>query len=117
MNSPGHASRIGDKIAVEGPGGWGVSSQLGDWGVYWDPTIGRGFVWANVDHAGSFAFGVPHCPTDAAQPPNGATDFGDLRQLLFFWGAGLGPYDVDNDGEVGLTDLVQVLDAWGGCDE
>ena len=35
----------------------GVTSDMGDWGVFWDPGEERGFVWANVDYPGAFAFG------------------------------------------------------------
>ena len=34
-----------------------LSDELGDYGVFWNPTAGQGFVWANVDYASEFAAG------------------------------------------------------------
>ncbi|MCH7595911.1 MAG: hypothetical protein IID35_05055 [Planctomycetes bacterium] len=32
-----------------------LSDELGDYGVFWNPELGEGFVWANVDYTGEFA--------------------------------------------------------------
>ena len=114
-DSPGHDGPIGDRIVVVDGGGWGVTTDAGDWGVFWDPQTEEGFVWANVDYPGEFAFGVPLCPPDCAQPPDGFVDWEDLEALLGAWSDGLGPFDVNNDGSVDVVDLLTVLASWGPC--
>jgi len=114
-DSPGHGGPIGDRIVVVDGGGWGVTTDAGDWGVFWDPQTEAGFVWANVDYPGEFAFGVPLCPPDCAQPPDGFVGWEDLDALLGAWSDGLGPFDVNNDGSVDVVDLLTVLASWGPC--
>ncbi|MDY7107578.1 MAG: hypothetical protein SYC29_02980 [Planctomycetota bacterium] len=112
-DSPDHDGPIGDRIIVIGGDDWGVSHQLGDWGVYWDPQEEKGFAWANVDYEGDFAFGEPLYAPDCAQPPDGFVGSEDLNALLGGWSDGLGPFDVNNDGTVNVVDLLIVLGAWG----
>ena len=78
----------GSRIEVTGPGNLGLTPNLGDHGVYWDPTIQAGVAWANVDHATEFAVGIGQaCPADATL-----------------------------DDEVDDADLARVIDAWGSTD-
>ncbi|MCP3905271.1 MAG: right-handed parallel beta-helix repeat-containing protein [Planctomycetes bacterium] len=113
--SPEHATPIGDRIEAVGPGYAGITTDVGDYGVYWDPTLQKGFVWANVDHLRDTGFGLPLCPSDCAQPPDGATAFRDLLAVIRAWGHGVGPFDIDDDGVVSATDLVAVITNWGSC--
>ena len=56
----------------------------------------------------------PGCPADL----DGSGDVGitDFLQLLGAWGPNPGhPADLDGDGVVGITDFLQLLAAWGGC--
>lgn len=57
---------------------------------------------------------------DAGCPPDldgsGDVGFTDLLQILSVWGPCPGcPQDLDRSGDVGFTDLLQVLSAWGPC--
>ncbi|MHC5114496.1 MAG: right-handed parallel beta-helix repeat-containing protein [Planctomycetota bacterium] len=113
--SPGHASPIGDRIAVVGPGFPGITQDVGDYGVYWDPALEQGIVWANVDHVRDTGYGVALCPPDCAQPPDGATAFRDMLAVIHAWGAGAGPFDVNGDGVVNVADLLAVISNWGTC--
>ena len=114
-DSPGHDGPIGDRNVIVDGSNWGTTAEVGDWGVYWDPDAQEGFVWANVDYPGDFAFGEPLCPRDCAQPPDGFVDSEDLSALLSAWGDGLGPFDVNNDGSVDVVDLLTLLGSWGPC--
>ena len=55
---------IGDRFAVVDSTIPVLSDELGDYGVFWNPDLGEGFVWANVDYTGEFA--------SARQPQAGA---------------------------------------------
>ena len=47
---------------------------------------------------------------------DGVVAFTDLLQVLADWGACPGcASDLDGDGMVGFTDLTQLLGAWGPC--
>lgn len=46
---------IGDRFAVVGSTSPLLSDELGDYGVFWNPELQEGFVWANVDYTGDFA--------------------------------------------------------------
>jgi predicted outer membrane repeat protein len=59
QNSPGHGGPIGDRFAVSSTTVPPLSGDLGDYGVYWHPTLRVGFVWANVDHTTDFSGGLP----------------------------------------------------------
>ena len=116
-DSPGSNGPIGDRIAVagSGPGEWGLSTEIGDYGVFWNATEQQGFVWANVDHAADFAIGAALCPVDCDQTPNGRIDVLDLIALLMVYGpsGGGGPCDVNQDGVVDVFDLILVLGQFG----
>lgn len=114
--SPGHRGAIGDRVVREGPAPWGVTRDVGDYGVYFDTETRRGFVWANVDHAADFSHGFALCPADTRQPPDSRVDFDDILAVLDNWGAGAGPFDVNGDGVVDADDLFLVLAGWGACD-
>ncbi len=87
-NSPGHDTPIGGRIvAVNTTDDWGWNGQLGDYGLYFNPELERGFVWANVDHLGDFGFGSPPCPGDCVPPGgDGLVNVPDLIALLHIWG-------------------------------
>ncbi|MCP3905269.1 MAG: hypothetical protein GY715_16710 [Planctomycetes bacterium] len=114
--SPGHSSVFGDRIAVTGPGFSGITTDLGDYGVYWDPTIGKGFAWGNVDSTCASSFGISLCVADVTQPPDGAVDMADLFAVIAAWGSASGPADVNLDGTVNAADIFALIGAWGMCD-
>jgi len=54
--SPGHEPDvIGDRFVVVDTTIQTLSGDLGDYGVFWNPGTGTGFVWANVDYTAEFA--------------------------------------------------------------
>ncbi len=120
--SPDYPGPVGDRIVkINDVDDWGISNQLGDYGLYWNPTLKTGFVWANVDVAADFAVGAPLCFADCA-PANGdgLVDESDLSALLAAWGledveSSGGVFDLDADGVVAGADLGLLLSAWGGC--
>jgi hypothetical protein len=116
QDSPGHDGPIGDRHAVTGTGGdWGVTTDLGDYGVFWNPDLERGFVWANVDHLGDFTVGNIGCVADISSPPDQVVGLADLIVLFSSWGGSSSGADVDGDGVVGWGDLLALLSAWGPC--
>ncbi len=117
LSSPGFNGPIGNRIVNPDGGGWGVTMEPGDYGVYWDPIARQGFAWANVDTTGDFAMGLAVCPSDCEQTPDGEVNVIDLLVLLNSWGAdaGGGPCDVTFDGVVDGMDFTLLLDAWGLC--
>jgi hypothetical protein len=66
INSPGFATPVGDRTAVAGTVEPALSADIGDYGVFWNPTTLQGFVWANIDHASDFIAGAPAPPIPAA---------------------------------------------------
>jgi len=116
-NSPGHDTPVGDRVVVVGGGAWGVTGELGDYGVYWDPAIQQGFAWAKVDVAADFGLGVALCPADCRQTPDGAVGVTDFLAMLARWGdASVGsPCDIDFNGVIGVADFIALVDAWGPC--
>lgn len=117
QDSPGHDGPAGDRVAVESTSNdWGLTPDLGDHGVFWNPRLRRGFVWANLDHAGDLGLGPPPCAGDCADP-EGTVTVVDLLALLGAWGAsgGLGPCDFNNSGAVDGADLAGLLGGWGLC--
>lgn len=61
VNSPGHPGPLGDNFTSSAPftPAWAsMSSDLGDYGVFWNTSSQFGFAWANIDHASEFALGV-----------------------------------------------------------
>ncbi len=55
QSSPGHPGPVGERFAEEGSTPSPLSGALGDYGVFWNPDLQRGFVWANVDHTTDYA--------------------------------------------------------------
>ncbi|MEW6741698.1 MAG: hypothetical protein AB1486_02970 [Planctomycetota bacterium] len=58
QNSPGYSGPVGDRFVDVGSTPRALSSDLGDYGVFWNPIVLSGFVWANVDHTSDFSPGV-----------------------------------------------------------
>jgi len=119
-NSPGHDGPDGDRYVTLDVGlPYPLSPFLGDYGVVWNAQQQRGYVWANIDHAGDFSAGAPalSCPADCAEPPDGLVDRLDITALLASWGpAAPGALtDIDHDGTVSVSDLLSVISAWGAC--
>ncbi len=71
--------------------------------------------WAQLDFTADFALGVPSCPSDCQQPPDGYVDVEDILFMFANWGRQEGPFDVDYDGVVDVHDLLAVLAFWGPC--
>ncbi len=66
QNSPGWPGPRGDRYPVSGDTPPQLSPDLGDYGVFWNPTQQVGFAWANVDHATDFAPGAAPPQADVA---------------------------------------------------
>jgi hypothetical protein len=119
QNSPGHEGPVGNRIVVENSeNDFGLSYVRGDYGVFWNPSLQKGFVWANIDHAGDVAFGATLCQEDCGPiGGDGVIDPIDLEHLLASWGPAGGDEacDFDQDGQVGPFDLAQLLHSWGPC--
>ena len=61
QNSPGHASPVGDRSAVQDvsvPTPAVPSAELGDYGVFWNTATERGYAWANLDHTTEYKLGL-----------------------------------------------------------
>ncbi|MHC4218202.1 MAG: right-handed parallel beta-helix repeat-containing protein, partial [Planctomycetota bacterium] len=116
-DSPGFDGPVGNRVVSLEGGAWGVTTEPGDYGVYWDPAAQQGFAWANVDVAQDFGLGVTFCPADCRQTPDGEVDIVDFLEMLITWGdaAGGGPCDIDFDGVIGMADFLAMLDDWGPC--
>lgn len=119
QDSPGRHGPIGDKIQVINSGqGFGITTDLGDYGVLYDPTLEQGFVWMNVDQVGDFGFGEQLCIADC-QPFGGDSivHVSDLLTLLASWGlAGASDIcDADRNDIVDESDLLILLSNWGIC--
>ncbi len=116
QDSPGHAGPVGDRIAVESTGSdFGVTTDRGDYGVFWNPALAQGFVWANLDTAGEVGVGNQRCEGDCFPARgDGAVGMPDLLALLTAWGGG-GAADFDADGAVTGLDLDALLQGWGTC--
>jgi hypothetical protein len=121
QDSPGHSGPVGDRIAVEGTGDdWGITGDVGDYGVFWNPAARRGFVWANLDYVAALGVGNPRCSGDCFPVAgDGAVEIRDLLALLGSWGArgAGGPADFAGDGLVDQVDLGLLIGGWGRCVE
>jgi hypothetical protein len=117
VNSPGFDSPIGNRVVVLDGANWEVTQDVGDYGIFFDPASQQAFAWANVDVAQEFGLGVPLCPSDCRQTPDGAVGVADFLALLARWGdaGGGGPCDVDYDGVIGPEDFLTLVDDWGAC--
>ena len=72
----------------------------------------RNIYWNNLGLGG----GGSDCPTDV--DGSGATDVGDVLELISQWGPCPGcSGDLNGDGVVNVTDLLEVIGAWGPCSE
>ena len=59
-------------------------------------------------------FGPAPCPADL--DGSGDVGFSDLLAVITAWGPCLGcPEDLDEDDDVGFSDLLGVITAWGPC--
>jgi hypothetical protein len=116
-NSPGYDGPVGDRVLSLEGGAWSVTSEIGDYGVYWDPALQQGFAWAHVDVAQDFGLGVAMCPADCLQTPDGEVSIVDFLALLRRWGeSSVGsPCDIDGDGVIGQEDFLALLEVWGTC--
>ncbi|MHC5006157.1 MAG: choice-of-anchor Q domain-containing protein [Planctomycetota bacterium] len=116
-NSPGYDGPVGDRVLRLEGGDWGVTNEIGDYGVYWDPSLQQGFAWAHVDVAQDFGLGMALCPADCLQTPDGEVSIVDFLALLRRWGeSSVGsPCDIDGDGVIGQEDVLDLLEVWGPC--
>jgi hypothetical protein len=116
-DSPGFDGPVGDRTLSLDGGPWNLSNELGDYGVYWDPALQKGFAWANVDYEGDFGLGGALCPADCLQTPDGHVTIEDFLALLRRWGeASVGsPCDIDFNGVIDAEDFLALLDSWGVC--
>jgi hypothetical protein len=116
-DSPGYDGPVGDRVLSLEGGDWGLTNELGDYGVYWDPALQQGFAWAHVDVARDFGLGIALCPADCLQTPDGEVSIVDFLALLRRWGeSSVGsPCDIDGDGVIGQEDVLDLLGVWGTC--
>lgn len=115
QDSPGHDSPAGDRFAEEGTTIPDLSTDLGDFGVFWNPGDEVGFVWANVDHAGPFTAGFANC-READVNYSGEVDIDDIFDILCAWGpCDDCPEDVDGSGWVDIDDVFVTFNVWGPC--
>jgi hypothetical protein len=62
---------------------------------------------------GAYEYQLP-CPADL--DGSGTVDVSDLLQLLGAWGPCVGcPEDLDGSGAVDVADLLTLLGSWGAC--
>ena len=55
------------------------------------------------------------CPADINN--DGVVDVTDLLELINQWGQAGGPADIDGDGIVGVSDLLELINSWGTCSD
>lgn len=115
QNSPSHLGVEGDRYEAEDTVIPTLSSDLGDYGVFWNPTEGKGFVWANVDHATDFAAIVLLGDFE----PDGDVDLVDFAIIAAAWMSDDTPTanwnadcDLDGSGDIGIDDLVKFTENW-----
>ncbi|HWB20652.1 MAG TPA: right-handed parallel beta-helix repeat-containing protein [Phycisphaerales bacterium] len=116
-SSPGFPTNVGDRFVVIGTTPGGLSYDLGDHGVFWNPDQQRGFVWANIDVTGEFAVGSQiTCSADLANGDS-VVNGDDLAVVIAAWGlAGSNVAgDINHDGIVNIDDLVIIVLSWGAC--
>jgi hypothetical protein len=81
-----------------------------------DPTIHDTPEWENLDPAELLEIGlnIPDCPGDL--DGDGEVGVSDLVALILAWGPCSGcAADLDGNGAVGVSDLVALVLAWGPC--
>jgi hypothetical protein len=112
--SPGYTpSPVGDRSVESGtttPTLGDLSDDLGDYGVFWNTVMLKGFAWANVDHTTDFAAGVPICSLVSA-PQAESPVFAKDRYVSFV------PGDAGRTTalRVTLTDLPAPFEYAEGC--
>ncbi len=80
------------------------------------PALAGGGTLVVCDRAGVYAYRTPGPPCPADLDDDGLVGITDLIALLSAWGSDPGgPPDLDGDGVVGITDLIALLAAWGPC--
>ncbi|MDP7028763.1 MAG: hypothetical protein QF733_00915 [Phycisphaerales bacterium] len=52
---------------------------------------------------------------EAGMPPDGVVDEVDVASMVSQWGGTSPAWDLDQDGVVGVLDLIMLLEAWGPC--
>lgn len=120
QDSPGRHGPIGDKIQTISGQGSGLTLDLGDYGVLYDPKLELGYVWMNVDQVGDFGLGEQLCIADCQ--PFGGDNYvhvPDLLIMLSSWGL-IGASDicdVDRNDIIDEADLLILLSNWGLCEE
>ena len=113
-NSPGYSGPIGDRFVDEGTTIPSLSSDLGDYGVYWNPVTEEGFIWANVDHTTDFA--AVWLLGDFE--PDYHVDICDLSTFVNWWNTSCGKpdycegVDLDRNGSVDLGDFTRFAQNW-----
>jgi len=115
-NSPDYDEPIGDRHVRDDDSYIVPNFEVGDYGVHWNETDQRGFVWANVDHQGDYGLRVGPCPGDGV--PYGGNHFVNVHDLLGFidaWHQDNRWYDVNDDGIVDKLDLIPLLASWSSC--
>lgn len=116
----GNTGPQGEWIYSEDPANWGNTTQVGDWGVFWNPDTLQGLAWANVDHSSDFGIGLSlECVGDCGPGADGEIGIDDLLALLAAWGPVTpgGPCDVNGDGVIDEDDFIAMLESWGPCVE
>lgn len=112
QNSPGYGGPVGDRFQVADTVVPTLSTDLGDYGVFWNPALREGFVWANVDHTTDFAAAL----LLGDHEPDGDVDFADFAAFARSWldrGCGsCGGADLTGDGNVDFYDLKEFTARW-----
>jgi hypothetical protein len=90
VNSPGCAGPVGDRYAIQDTTVPALSSDLGDYGMFWNDVAEQGFVWANVDHCTDFAAGLDTTRTGIDDP---GADTPSLPKRLRFLHAAPNPFN------------------------
>ena len=89
------------------------SRPLGDYGLFWNPSTAKGFVWANIDHSTDLSAAARGLPDFE---PDGDVDAVDLAFLALRWlDAGCGAcdgFDLTGEGNIDFSDLKVLVDNW-----
>ncbi len=114
-NSPGHESKVGDRYIGDSAESIPVlSSELGDYGVYYNSLTGKGFVWANVDHTTDFAIAT----LAGNFYPDGKIDLLDFSYFAKAWLSNTSSEswnyicDIDGSGDISIEDLTLFVEKW-----
>ncbi len=104
--------------SIDGGSGTGSGGGYELAGTCGQPDAGPAMTGRDFELVGGFwsmpAPSAPPCPADL--DGSGEVGFSDLLAVLSAWGAcDKCPEDLDGDGVVGFSDLLVVLSAWGPC--